>query len=182
MSEHREEGPVEGSRPARLIRVLALPIMLLWLAIAALTNIVSPQLEVVGAERSVAMNASDSPSIMAMRHIGQKFEEFDSDSAAMVVLEGDQPLGQDAHDFYDVLVKKLDADTQHVEHVQDFWETRSPRAVRRARTARPRSSRCIYEATRARRCQTSPSTASARSWRTPRRHRGSRPTSPALRP
>jgi RND superfamily putative drug exporter len=121
MSEHRQDEPDQGSRPARLIRILALPILLLWIVIAALSNIISPQLEVVGAERSVAMNATDSPSIEAMRHIGQKFQEFDSDSAAMVVLEGDQPLGQDAHDFYDVLVKKLDADTQHVEHVQDFW-------------------------------------------------------------
>jgi RND superfamily putative drug exporter len=56
-----------------------------------------------------------------MRHIGQKFDEFDSDSAAMIVLEGDNPLGQDAHDFYDILVKKLNEDTRHVEHVQDFW-------------------------------------------------------------
>ncbi|KRD20655.1 hypothetical protein ASE48_02355 [Mycobacterium sp. Root265] len=121
MTEHREQDPLVHSRPARLIRVLALPILLIWVAIAVLTNALSPQLEVVGAERSVAMNASDSPSIMAMRHIGQKFEEFESDSAAMIVLEGDNPLGQDAHDFYDVLVKKLNEDTRHVEHVQDFW-------------------------------------------------------------
>lgn len=109
------------SRPARLIRALALPILLIWIAIAVVTNIVSPQLEAVGEERSVAMNAADSPSIMAMRHIGQKFEEFDSDSAAMVVLEGDVPLGQAAHEYYDVLVQKFDEDTTHVEHVQDFW-------------------------------------------------------------
>jgi RND superfamily putative drug exporter len=109
------------SKPARLIRALALPILLAWIAIAVVTNIVSPQLEVVGEKRSVAMNAADSPSIMAMRHIGQKFEEFESDSAAMVVLEGDEPLGQDAHDYYDILVKKFTEDTAHVEHVQDFW-------------------------------------------------------------
>jgi RND superfamily putative drug exporter len=109
------------SRPARLIRALALPILLIWIAIAVVTNIVSPQLEAVGEERSVAMNAADSPSIMAMRHIGQKFEEFDSDSAAMVVLEGDEPLGQAAHEYYDVLVDKFNGDTTHVEHVQDFW-------------------------------------------------------------
>ena len=90
MSEHRQDSSVH-SKPARLIRVLALPILLVWIAIAVVTNIVSPQLEVVGAERSVAMNAADSPSIMAMRHIGQKFDEFESDSAAMVVLEGDNP-------------------------------------------------------------------------------------------
>lgn len=121
MSRHGGTDQAERSRPARLIWTLALPILLAWVAIAVLSNVVSPQLETVGEERSVAMNAPDSPSIMAMRHIGQKFEEFDSDSAAMIVLEGDQKLGQDAHDYYDVLVKKLNADTQHVEHVQDFW-------------------------------------------------------------
>ncbi len=121
MSERRATAPVQDSRVARLIQRLALPIVLVWVAIAALTNIVTPQLEVVGAERSVSMNAPDSPSIMAMRHIGQKFGEFDSDSAAMIVIEGDKPLGADAHAFYDTLVKKLNADTKHVEHVQDFW-------------------------------------------------------------
>ncbi len=49
------------------------------------------------------------------------FQEFDSDSAAMIVLEGDQPLGADAHHYYDGLVKKLAQDTKHVEHIQDFW-------------------------------------------------------------
>jgi putative drug exporter of the RND superfamily len=121
MSAHSEAPDFPRSRTARLIQRLALPIVLVWVAIAALTNIISPQLEIVGAERSVSMNAADSPSIMAMRHIGQKFGEFDSDSAAMIVLEGDKPLGADAHTFYDTLVKKLNADTKHVEHVQDFW-------------------------------------------------------------
>ena len=125
MSEHRQDErldeSVEHSRPARFMRVMALPILLVWIGIAVLTNIISPQLETVGEERSVAMNAADSPSIMAMRHIGQKFEEFESDSAAMVVLEGDDKLGQDAHAYYDVLVKKFNDDTTHVEHVQDFW-------------------------------------------------------------
>ena len=39
----------------------------------------------------------------------------------MIVLEGQQPLGDDAHAFYDQMIKKLEADTKHVEHVQDFW-------------------------------------------------------------
>ncbi len=115
------EPPQERSRVSRLIRQLAVPIVALWIAVAAASNIVAPQLEVVGAERSVSMNAADSPSIQAMRHIGQVFEEFDSDSAAMIVLEGDQPLGAEAHAYYDSLVKKLGADTEHVQHIQDFW-------------------------------------------------------------
>jgi len=99
-----------SSRTARTIRRLAVPILLLWVGVAALTNIVAPQLEVVGAARSVSLNAADSPSIQAMRHIGEKFNEFDSDSAAMIVLEGDHPLGADAHHFYDSLVQRLAQD------------------------------------------------------------------------
>ncbi|MCV7355060.1 MMPL/RND family transporter [Mycolicibacterium fluoranthenivorans] len=122
MSQHQTEvGPTEGSLPARLIRTLSVPILFIWIAIAAVSNIIAPQLEVVGAERSVGLNAPDAPGILAMRHIGQVFHEFDSDSAAMIVLEGDQPLGPEAHKFYDGLVKKPQEDTEHVEHVQDFW-------------------------------------------------------------
>ena len=56
-----------------------------------------------------------------MKRVGEVFQEFDSDSSAMIVLEGDKPLGDEAHKFYDEMVKKLRADTTHVEHVQDFW-------------------------------------------------------------
>ncbi|MDX1872041.1 MMPL family transporter [Mycolicibacterium sp. 120266] len=121
MTHQEVQTPVQGSRAARLVRTLSLPILLAWIAIAALSNTLVPQLEEVGWERSVGLNAADAPGILAMRHIGQVFHEFDSDSAAMLVLEGDQPLGEDAHKYYDGLVKKLQADTDHVEHVQDFW-------------------------------------------------------------
>ncbi|MDT5340025.1 MAG: putative drug exporter of the superfamily [Mycobacterium sp.] len=121
MSDHRVEEPVEHSKVARNIRRFAVPIAIIWVAIAALTNVFAPQLEVVGAAHSVAQSSPDSPSLKAMMHIGQVFGEFDSDSNAMIVLEGDQPLGADAHQYYDTLVKKLSQDTKHVEHIQDFW-------------------------------------------------------------
>ena len=100
---------------------MAVPILLAWIAVAAVSNALAPQLEVVGAERSVSMNSPDAPSYKAMKHIGQVFGEFDSDSSAMVVLEGDKPLGAEAHHYYDGLVQRLRADTRHVQHVQDFW-------------------------------------------------------------
>ncbi|MCX8561939.1 MMPL family transporter [Mycolicibacterium mucogenicum] len=121
MSEHRSDPAIEGALPARLIRKFALPILLIWIAIAGISNTIAPQLEIVGWERSVGQNAPDAPGILAMRHIGKVFNEFDSDSAAMLVIEGDQPLGPDAHNYYDGLVKRLQADKEHVEHVQDFW-------------------------------------------------------------
>lgn len=71
--------------------------------------------------RSVSMSPSEAPSVIAMKRVGEVFEQFKSDSAVMIVLEGDQPLADDAHRFYDELVDRLEADTKHVEHVQDFW-------------------------------------------------------------
>jgi RND superfamily putative drug exporter len=103
------------------IRRLAVPILLLWLALAAISNVVVPQLEAVGEAHNVAMSPKDAPSLQAMKHIGKVFHEFDSDSSAMILLEGDQPLGADAHRFYDSLIRKLEQDTKHVQHVQDFW-------------------------------------------------------------
>ncbi|BBZ29582.1 membrane protein [Mycolicibacterium madagascariense] len=106
---------------ARLIRTLALPIVLGWLALTVLTNVLVPSLEVVGQQHTVSMNAKDAPSMMSMEKIGRTFDEFTSDSNAMIILEGDRPLGADAHRYYDQIVKKLEADTAHVEHIQDFW-------------------------------------------------------------
>ncbi len=116
--------PVEQPRKigvARWIRRLAVPIILAWIALIAVLNFTVPQLEVVGEMRSVSMSPKDAPSVAAMMRTGKVFEEFDSDSSAMIVLEGDQPLGEDAHRFYDDMVAKLRADTNHVQHIQDFW-------------------------------------------------------------
>jgi RND superfamily putative drug exporter len=103
------------------IRRLAVPILLLWLVLAAITNTAVPRLEKVAEDHQVGLSANDSPSLQAMKRMGKLFHEFDSDNSAMVVLEGDKPLGGDAHRFYDTLVHKLEADTKHVQHIQDFW-------------------------------------------------------------
>src|SRR3954462_11661967 len=71
--------------------------------------------------RSVSMSPKEAPSVAAMMRVGKVFEEFDSDSSAMIVLEGGRPLGADAHSFYDDMIAKLRADSRHVQHIQDFW-------------------------------------------------------------
>ena len=105
----------------RMIRTLAVPIILGWIALIAVLNVVVPQLETVGQMQAVSMSPDDAPSMISMKRIGQVFDEFKSDSSVMIVLEGQQPLGEDAHAFYDQMVDQLEADTRHVEHVQDFW-------------------------------------------------------------
>ncbi|HZQ34048.1 MAG TPA: MMPL family transporter, partial [Mycobacterium sp.] len=121
MSDHHAQNSSFTHRIAQTIRWLCVPIVLLWLAIAAITNVAVPQLEEVGKAHNVALSSPDAPSLQAMKRMGKVFHEFDSDSAAMVVLEGDKPLGADAHRFYDTLVQRISADRKHVEHVQDFW-------------------------------------------------------------
>jgi len=106
---------------ARAIRRLSVPILLVWAGLAAISNIAVPNLEDVARAHNVSLSTPAAPSFQAMKHIGKVFHEFDSDSAAMIVLEGEKPVGDDAHRFYDSLVRKLQQDTKHVEHVQDFW-------------------------------------------------------------
>ena len=111
----------ERSFVPHTIRRLSVPILLFWVALAAITNIAVPQLEEVGKTHNVALSSPDAPSLKAIKRIGQVFHEFDTDSSAMIVLEGDKPLGADAHHFYDAMIRKLEQDKKHVEHVQDFW-------------------------------------------------------------
>jgi RND superfamily putative drug exporter len=112
-----------GAHPMipRFIRLFSVPILLGWLALTVIVNVVVPQLEVVGEAHAVSLAPNDAPSLQAMVRIGKDFKEFDSNSSAMVVLEGDQPLGDAAHKYYDGLMDKLEADKKHVEHIQDFW-------------------------------------------------------------
>ena len=121
MSTHQAERQSRTDRVADAIRRFSPLIAFFWLGLAVLTNVFVPQLETVAQAHNVSLSPQDAPSLQASKRIGKVFHEFASDSAAMIVLEGDQPLGADAHHYYDGLIKKLSQDTKHVEHVQDFW-------------------------------------------------------------
>jgi RND superfamily putative drug exporter len=112
-----------GAHPIipRMLRLFSVPILLGWLAVTFLVNVATPQLEKVGQEHSVSLAPDDAPSMKATKRVGRDFHEFDSNSSVMIVLEGDQQLGDEAHHYYDGLIKKLEADPKHIEHIQDFW-------------------------------------------------------------
>ena len=118
---------------ARTIRRFSVFIILAWLGLIVIANLASvgwnwaaaiPSLERVGEAHSVSLMPQDAPSIHALTHMGKVFGESDSDSSAMIVLEGQQPLGEDAHQYYAGLVRELRNDPKHVEHVQDLWGDR----------------------------------------------------------
>src|SRR5271154_902210 len=103
------------------VRKLAVPIILGWLAITLLVSVGVPALEQVAKERAVSLSANDASPVKAMARMGKVFKESDSDSMAIIVLEGDRPRGADVHRYYDDLIHQLRADTKHVQHIQDFW-------------------------------------------------------------
>ncbi len=121
MSTPQAERQSLTDRVPHTIRRISVLIALFWLGLAVVTNVFVPQLEHVAETHNVSLSPQDAPSLQASKRIGKVFQEFDSDSAAMIVLEGDKPLGADAHHYYDGLVQKLTQDTKHVQHIQDFW-------------------------------------------------------------
>jgi len=106
---------------ARAVRRLAVLVIIGWLGIALAVSIGVPPLEQVAKERAVSLSAREAPSVKAMARIGELFKESDTDSITMIVLEGEEPLGEAAHEYYDTLIRRLTADTTHVHHIQDFW-------------------------------------------------------------
>ncbi len=163
---------------ARMIRLLAVPIIIGWLVIAYVLSAVVPPLEQVEKEHSVSLIPNDAPSFEAIQRMGVNFGEATSNSVAIIVLEGDQPLGDEAHRYYNDLVRQLKADPAHVQHVQDFWGIRSPQAQRKAPTTRLCTSRWGWRVTWAKHCRTSPWKQSGASSTGVRHPRASKPMSP----
>src|ERR1700733_1490559 len=113
MSTHEADRLTKTDRVGQTIRRFSVLIAAFWLGLAVVTNVFVPQLEKVAQQHNVSLSPQDAPSLQASKRIGQVFHEFDSDSSAMIVLEGDKPLGADAHHYYDNLVRKLTRDTKH---------------------------------------------------------------------
>ena len=107
-------------RFASIVRKLCIPIAIFWLALAASSNALIPPLEEVGRVHNVAQSSQDSPALIASKRVGTVFGEYDSDSLVTLVLEGEAPLGAEAHRFGDDLVARLQKNDR-VQHVQYFW-------------------------------------------------------------
>jgi putative drug exporter of the RND superfamily len=119
MSNHQ----LRSSAPfvARTIRRLSVPIVLAWLAITVVVTIGFPPLEQVEKEHSVSLIPQDAPSVKAVNRMVADFKDASSESVVMVVLEGEQPLGDAAHQYYNRLIRQFEDDPNHVQHIQNFW-------------------------------------------------------------
>ena len=120
---NKHVGKEHTARPlvARTIHRFSALIILAWLAIAVIVTIGVPPLEQVEREHALSLSPQDAPSVQAMKRMGDDFKESNSENVAVFVLEGEQPLGDDAHKYYDGVIRQLKDDPEHVQHVQDFW-------------------------------------------------------------
>ncbi|SIN42879.1 Putative membrane protein, MmpL family [Mycobacteroides abscessus subsp. abscessus] len=106
---------------AKMIRKYSILVVLAWVAFTVVINVVVPQLEPVTDANQGPLVPLDAPSSKALIHIGESFQESDSNSLAMVILEGDHKLNDADHKFYDVLASKLENDKKHVQYVMNLW-------------------------------------------------------------
>ncbi len=106
---------------ARTIRRFSILVVLAWAAFTVVINTVVPQLEPVTDANQGPLVPLDAPSSKALIHIGESFQESDSNSLAMVILEGDHKLNDADHAFYNTLASKLENDKKHVQYVMNLW-------------------------------------------------------------
>ncbi|OHU19030.1 hypothetical protein BKG76_21275 [Mycobacteroides franklinii] len=117
MSTHSAQKPLF----AKIIRKYSILVVLAWAAFTVVVNVVVPQLEPVTDQNQGPLVPLDAPSSRALIHIGESFQESDSNSLAMVILEGDHKLNDADHTFYDTLASKLENDKKHVQYVMNLW-------------------------------------------------------------
>lgn len=108
----------------RAIGILAVPIILFWIGLTVWVNTAAPPLEVVGEAHAAPLAPEDAPSMVAMRRMGANFAEFNSNSTVMIIIEGEQPLDDEAHRYYDQIIARLEQDPGHIQHIQNLWANR----------------------------------------------------------
>ena len=119
---HVRDAGVNPPRVAKLLRTLAIPIVVFWLLAAVVTNVFVPSIEKNTAANAEAEVPRDAPSSQAAIFQGRAFHESDFTSAAVILLETHgRKLGEQDHRYYDELVRRLQQDKKHVQSLLNLW-------------------------------------------------------------
>ncbi|BDD83121.1 putative membrane protein MmpL [Tsukamurella pulmonis] len=114
--------PVDGrSRFARFLYACSLPVIGVWLVLAGVLNLTVPQLESTVTAHAQSFLPDEASSVQALVKMGKYFGGGGSNNFVYVLLEGDEPLGDDARTYYNGLLTRLTADTEHVGSAMDLW-------------------------------------------------------------
>lgn len=120
---HRNNLRPAPGRPlaARLLYAFSLPVIIGWLLLAAGLNVAIPQLESVITRNAQSFLPDDASSVQAVAKMGRYFGQDGTNNFNYVLVEGDAPLGDDAHRYVTDLVARIDADERHVVSTLDLW-------------------------------------------------------------
>jgi RND superfamily putative drug exporter len=118
----KDAGQVNRPRVAKLLRVLAIPIIVFWVLVGVATNVLVPSLDATTSANAGPLVGRDAPSSQAAILTGNEFKESNYTSVAVVLLQTKgRKLGDEDHRYYNELVRRLLQDTKHVQSVQDLW-------------------------------------------------------------
>lgn len=125
--EAKHQKAVQQHRPlfARILRVLAVPVVIAWILAAVAVSVFVPSLEKATEENAQAMVPRDTPSSQSTLVQGEAFKETEFTGAGVIVFETHgRKLGDQDRRYYNELVGKLRADTEHVQGLLDLWGDR----------------------------------------------------------
>jgi RND superfamily putative drug exporter len=118
----KDAGQVNRPRVAKLLRVLAIPIIVFWVLVGVASNVLVPSLDATTSANAGPLVGRDAPSSQAAILTGNEFKESNYTSVAVVLLQTKgRKLGDEDHRYYNELVRRLLQDTKHVQSVQDLW-------------------------------------------------------------
>ena len=87
-----------------------------------MVNVVAPQLEVVGETHSAPMAPQDAPSMQAMKRMGAQLQGVQLQQHGHGRRGGPAAARRRTRtSYYDEIIRKLQQDPKHVQHIQDFW-------------------------------------------------------------
>jgi putative drug exporter of the RND superfamily len=124
VSNERPKDAEQVNRPrvAKLLRVLAIPIIVFWVLVGVATNVLVPSLDATTSANAGPLVGRDAPSSQAAILTGNEFKESNYTSVAVVLLQTEgRKLGDEDHRYYNELVRRVLQDTKHVQSVQDLW-------------------------------------------------------------
>ncbi|MEU7217038.1 RND family transporter [Nocardia iowensis] len=99
----------------------SVPIIAVWLIAAGGLNFFVPQLETVVKGHAQSFLPDDASSVQAIVKMGHYFGGAGTNNFVYVLLEGDAPLGNDAHRYYTALLDRLTQDKTHINSAMDLW-------------------------------------------------------------
>ncbi|QIS18921.1 RND family transporter [Nocardia terpenica] len=106
---------------ARLLYLFAVPVIGVWLIAAGGLNLFVPQFEKVIEGHARSFLPDQASSVQAIAKMSNYFGGAGTNNFTYVLLEGDKPLGDAAHRYYQDLLHRLDQDRKHVNSSMDLW-------------------------------------------------------------